>query len=201
MEGLVTLESVCGHCCSGCLQRACWPCEPSPPLKQSSLIACRNWSWPSTSWWDITAPNLPHSSVALSSSPSHCVSVTAPPAGQTEETHTESKCVWTGSFPLRPSGAGKSCKSDVKQVYVDEGCLTSSWTHGDFSECQQYKSVSSYMSPPWHWIPSVLTEPTGASDKNTLSFFKRTLMERVSRHQTFLWLFLFFMAPHPLPLC
>ena len=37
----------------------------------------------------------------------------APPAGQAEETHTESKCGRAGSFPLRPSGAGKSV-SDVK---------------------------------------------------------------------------------------
>lgn len=35
----------------------------------------------------------------------------APPAGQAEETHTESKCVRAGSFPLRPSGAGKIYKS------------------------------------------------------------------------------------------
>lgn len=103
----VTLESLCGHCC---LQRACWPCEPSPPLKQTSLIACRNWSWHSTSWWDITAPNLPHSSAVLflSSSPHHCVSVTALPAGQTEEAHSEPKRIGAGSFPLWPSGAGKS---------------------------------------------------------------------------------------------
>lgn len=104
----VTLESVCGHCCIGCLQRACWPCEPSPPLKQSSLIACRNWNWPSTSWWDIKAPSLPHSSAVVSSTPHCCVSVTALPAGQTEETHTEPKCIWAGSLPLWPSGAGKS---------------------------------------------------------------------------------------------
>lgn len=65
VTGLVILEPACGHCCSVCLQRACWPCEPSPPPKQSSLIACRKWSWPSTSWWDIAAPNLPCSSHPL----------------------------------------------------------------------------------------------------------------------------------------
>lgn len=41
---------------------------------------------------------------------SHSDSLTAPPTGQTQETHTESKRVWAGSFPVQPAGAGKRMK-------------------------------------------------------------------------------------------
>lgn len=90
---------------------------------------------------------------------SHCVSVAAPPAGQTQEPHTESKCIWADTFPLWPTGVGK-CNANVITQHFPLLIYK-------FTSCKR-RSLSVKTPPP----PPTPRWPTGPSNRNILSLFQ-----------------------------
>lgn len=73
---------------------------------------------------ELRCPSFPSSSEYVCQSPTHCLSLSAPPADQIEASYTESECGRTGSLPLWPVGPGKSSGCDVRGVDVGTPCLS-----------------------------------------------------------------------------